>query len=122
MSRKKEEENARARVMSCYMDKISPQLSRETASLLPAYVDKLGETAALYAIENAIDNNARKWPYIKAILQDLSQAGVHNAQSLERYRAERSQRAEQSKAGAKHEKNGPGNNVFANLVKEGKLK
>lgn len=95
----KEKEEARAHAMSCYMDKISPEMSRETLSMLPAYTDSLGQDAVLYAIETAIDNNARKWPYIKAILQDLSQAGVHNADSLERYRKERKQREQWSQSG-----------------------
>lgn len=90
-----EKEEARARVISYYMDKISPQMSREALSMMPSYTDRLGVEAMLYAIDAAIDNGA-KWPFIRAVLREMSQAGVHNADSLERYRRERQQRGKQS--------------------------
>lgn len=77
------------RAMAYYLDRFSAQISREAAELLPFYAEAMGDDVVMAAIDEAIDNKARSWGYIKAVLMAWMQAGVRNLASLERYRADR---------------------------------
>lgn len=72
-----------------YLDRFSARISREAAELLPQYARRMGGPAVKAAIDEAINNGARSWSYVKAILMAWTKAGVHDLESLERYRAER---------------------------------
>lgn len=82
-------ENQPENAMAYYLDRFSAQISREAADMLPFYAREMGDEVVKAAIDEAIDNKARSWGYIKAVLMAWQQAGVRNMESLERYRADR---------------------------------
>lgn len=72
-----------------YQDKIGYDMSREAMGLLPKYIQDMGDEVVMAAIDEALDNNAKNWNYVKKILQDWTKAKVRNMDSLNRHRDDR---------------------------------
>lgn len=68
-----------------YQDRISFNMSREAVSLLQHYIQSMGDEVVIAAIDEALNNGAPKWSYVKAILKNWSAAKVHNMESLQRH-------------------------------------
>lgn len=81
---------------SYYQDKIGWNMSREAMDMIPNYVRLMGDDVVIAAIDEAIDNGAGKWGYIKQILQSWTAAKVHDLDSLARYRQEWNSRKSKS--------------------------
>jgi DnaD/phage-associated family protein len=75
--------------MTAYLNKINPMASAASLDELKAFTADLGADVVCKAVETAVDENARKWSYIRAILRNWSEAGVKNLQDLERHEADR---------------------------------
>lgn len=72
-----------------YQDKIGWDMSREAMSLLPRYIRDMGDDVVMAAIDEALDNGAARWSYVKTILQSWTREQVHDMDSLNRYRESR---------------------------------
>ena len=72
-----------------YQDKIGYDMSREAMGLLPKYIQDMGDEVVMAAIDEALDNGATRWSYVKTILQNWSKAKVHDMDSLNRHRDSR---------------------------------
>jgi DnaD and phage-associated domain len=94
-----------SRVMTLYMDKIVPMPSPMSIDLLKSYTEDLGADVVCRAIEIAIDENARKWSYIRAILQNWTQEGVRSLDDVERLQAQRI--ASKNRAGQRNAPDNP---------------
>ncbi|GEM_PF-2597797 len=69
-----------------YQDKIGYDMSRETMSMLPQYIQAMGDDVVMAAIDEALDNGAPRWSYVKTILQNWTKAKVQDMDSLNRHR------------------------------------
>lgn len=72
----REGNEALGRVMTSYMNNISPMPSSTCVAELQGFVKELGADVCLRAIDTAIDARATSWRYIKAILLRMQKAGV----------------------------------------------
>lgn len=82
-----------ANAFAYYQDKVSYDMSREAMSLLQHYIQSMGDEVVMVAIDEALDNGAPRWSYVKAILQNWSAAKVHDMDSLNRHRDSRKRQA-----------------------------
>lgn len=102
--------------MAYYMDRFSAQVSRETMSLIPFYAKEMGDDVVKAAVDEAINNRARSWTYVKAILMAWQKEGIRNMDSLNRYMEERKKGAGRNANGgttaAKGRRHLPGETVL----------
>lgn len=82
-----------AAVINAFMNRIDPTPSRDCVEKLSAYIDVMGADCCLRAIQIADDNNARRWSYVKSILQDKYAHGVRNLEQWDALEAKRQQAA-----------------------------
>lgn len=80
---------ALSRVITMYRDKITASPSMTVVELLKAYTEDFGADVVCRAIEIAIDENARKWSFIRAILQNWTREKVKCLADVDRLQAER---------------------------------
>lgn len=94
-TRAEESKNDLARVMKLYLDKIQTMPSSTAVDLLKQYTEELGADVVSYAINNALDANARNWKYIEAILRSYSRDGITTVEAAQQRDQEfREQKAE----------------------------
>lgn len=94
-TRAEESKNDLARVMKLYLDKIQTMPSSTAVDLLKQYTEELGADVVSYAINNALDANARNWKYIEAILRSYSRDGITTVEAAKQRDQEfREQKAE----------------------------
>lgn len=75
--------------MNAFMNRIDPTPSRDCVEKLAAYIDVMGADCCLRAIQIADDNNARRWSYVRSILQDKCRDGVRNLEQWDALEAKR---------------------------------
>jgi DnaD/phage-associated family protein len=78
-----------SQVMALYMDKINLTPSPMSVDQLKGYTEDLGADVVCRAIEIAVDENARKWSYIQAILQNWTRENVRSLDDVARLQAQR---------------------------------
>lgn len=82
-----------AAVMNAFMNRIDPTPSRDCIDKLSAFIEEMGADCCLRAIQIADDNNARRWSYVKSILQDKYAQGVRNLEQWDALEAKRQEAA-----------------------------
>ena len=70
------------RVMSYYLSKINTLPSSGCVEALKAYTEDLGADVVIHAFDRAVDEKKTGWSYIRAILQNYTQAGYHTLQDV----------------------------------------
>ena len=75
-----------------YVAKINPTPSSGSMQELLAFERELGSDVCLRAIDTALDNNARSWNYVKAVLQRCKDAGIKSLEDWDRNEAARMDR------------------------------
>lgn len=78
-----------SRAVCAYLDMISPTPSSSSMRELMEFEKDMGSDVCLRAIDEALDANARSWPYIKSILKSKREQGVKSIQDWDRLNAER---------------------------------
>lgn len=72
-----------------YLDKLNPTASPSALAQLEQYAARLTDEVVICAVDEALDNGANRWSYVRAVLQAWQAAGVRDLESLNRYRAAR---------------------------------
>lgn len=78
-----------SRAVCAYLDMISPTPSSSSMRELMEFEKDMGSDVCLRAIDEALDTNARSWPYIKSILKSKREQGVKSIQDWDRINAKR---------------------------------
>lgn len=85
-------------------------------SLIPFYAKEMGEDVVKMAVDEAINNGARSWTYVKTVLMAWEKAGVRSMDGLNRYMADRKKGAGRNANGgttaAKSRRHLPGETVL----------
>lgn len=79
----------RSRTVDVFMEKITPTPSSASMCELLDFERELGTDVCLRAIDEALDNNARSWQYVKAILRAKQEQGVRSLADWDRLEAQR---------------------------------
>lgn len=79
----------RSRAVDVFMKKITPTPSSASMYELLDFERELGTDVCLRAIDEALDNNARSWQYVKAILRAKEEQGVRSLADWDRLEAQR---------------------------------
>lgn len=80
-------------MMNAFLNRIDPTPSRDCIDKLSAFIEEMGADCCLRAIQIADDNNARRWSYVKSILQDKYAQGVRNLEQWDALEAKRQEAA-----------------------------
>lgn len=78
-----------SRAVAYYLDKLNPTASPSALAQLEQYAARLTDEVVICAVDEALDNGANRWSYVRAVLQAWQAAGVRDLESLNRYRAAR---------------------------------
>lgn len=71
------------RAADYYRETVTGMLSERSAQELDQFVEAMGDTVCIRAMEMAMDNGKTSWSYIRAILSNWQSAGVHSVQDVE---------------------------------------
>lgn len=77
-----------SRACDAFMAKISPSPSSASMQELLEFEREMGSEVCLRAIDAALDNNARTWSYVRAILRAKKEAGVRSIEDWNRMEAQ----------------------------------
>ena len=81
-TKEEEEEKGNSNCISFYMENINPLITPNEAETLKNYCEDLSDDIITYAIQEAIDHNARNMAYIKTILNRYVNEGIKTVEQL----------------------------------------
>ena len=99
-----------------YADHFSSRISREAAEMIPLYASEMGDGVVKLAIDEAINNNAHSWYYVKSILMTWHAEGIRSVDAAKRHLQKRQKGAGRNANGngtaAKGKRHLPGETVL----------
>lgn len=80
--KEEKEEECNSNCISFYMENINPLITPNEAETLKSYCEDLSDDIITYAIQEAINHNARNMAYIKTILNRYVNEGIKTIKQL----------------------------------------